>query len=89
MVAGLVIAARRDEAPIHIDVIGVGASPYDTLNGMGQQVLGINVSEKSVRKDKSGRLGFFNQRSQLWWEMREALDPANDKGVALPRTRSC
>lgn len=84
MVAGLVIAARRDEAPIHIDVIGVGASPYDTLNGMGQQVLGVNVSEKSVKKDKSGRLGFFNQRSQLWWEMREALDPANDKGVALP-----
>lgn len=84
MVAGLVIAARRDEAPIHIDVIGVGASPYDTLNGMHLQVMGVNVSEKSLKKDKSGRLGFFNQRSQLWWDMREALDPANDVGIALP-----
>jgi len=23
-------------------------------------------------------------RSQLWWKMREALDPANDTGIALP-----
>jgi hypothetical protein len=30
-VAGLSIAALRDLAPIHIDVIGVGASPYDFL----------------------------------------------------------
>jgi hypothetical protein len=84
MVAGLVIAARRDEAPIHIDVIGVGASPYDTLNSMQLQVLGVNVSEKALGTDKSGRLRFFNQRSELWWRMREALDPANDTGLALP-----
>jgi hypothetical protein len=32
-VAGLTIAAKRDDAPIHIDVIGVGASPYDFLAG--------------------------------------------------------
>ena len=84
MVAGLVIAARRDDAPVHIDVIGVGASPYDTLNAMQIQVAGINVSEKALGSDKSGRLRFFNQRSELWWRMREALDPANDMGVALP-----
>lgn len=84
MVAGLVIASRRDEAPIHIDVIGVGASPYDTLNGMQLQVLGVNVSEKDLGTDKSGRLKFLNQRSGLWWRMREALDPANDMGVCLP-----
>lgn len=84
MVAGLVIASRRDEAPIHIDVIGVGASPYDTLNGMRLQVMGVNVSEKALGTDKSGRLRFFNQRSELWWRMREALDPANDEGLALP-----
>jgi hypothetical protein len=83
-VAGLVIAHRRDESPIHIDVIGVGASPYDHLNGMQLHVLGINVSEKAVGTDMSGRLRFFNQRSELWWRMREALDPANDLGLALP-----
>lgn len=83
-VAGLVIGSMRDNAPIHIDVIGVGSSPYDFLNNLGQQVIGVNVAEKSFATDKSGRLGFFNQRSELWWKFREALDPANNTGIALP-----
>jgi len=83
-VAGLVIAAMRDRAPVHIDVIGVGASPYDFLRQAGQQVTGVNVAEKATESDKSGRLGFSNQRAQLWWKLREDLDPANDTGIALP-----
>jgi hypothetical protein len=84
VVAGLVIAALRDAAPIHIDVIGVGASPYDFLRAARQQVIGVNVAEKAMGTDKSGRLRFANQRSEHWWRMREALDPANNKGLALP-----
>ena len=83
-VAGLVVTAARDRAPIHIDVIGVGSSPYDFLNDMSQQVLGVNVAEAALGLDKSGRLRFKNQRSELWWRMREALDPANNTGIALP-----
>lgn len=83
-VAGLVIAEHRDHAPIHIDVIGVGASPYDVLVDTNQPVYGVNVSERANSMDKSGRLSFFNLRSQLWWQMREALDPAADNGIALP-----
>lgn len=83
-VAGQVIAARRDNAPIHIDVIGVGASPYDFLNEAGQQVMGVNVAEGARGVDKSGRLRFFNLRSELWWRMREALDPEANNGIALP-----
>ncbi|MFZ9511285.1 MAG: terminase [Burkholderiaceae bacterium] len=83
-VAGLVVAGRRNDAPVQVDVIGVGASPYDTLNGMGVQVMGVNVSEKTPGTDKSGRLTFVNLRSQLGWALREALDPANDTGIALP-----
>lgn len=83
-VAGLVIASHRDHAPIHLDVIGVGASPYDKLNEASQPVYGVNVSEKATATDKSGRLTFFNQRSQLWWQMRELLDPEADNGIALP-----
>lgn len=82
--AGLVVAAQRDKAPIQIDVIGVGSSPYDFLKDLGLQVLGINVAEKSFTKDKSGRLSFKNMRTELWWRMREALDPANNTGIALP-----
>lgn len=83
-VAGLVVSTLRDHAPVHLDVIGVGASPYDYLNDTAVQVMGVNVSEKSLAKDKSGRLSFFNLRSQLWWELREALDPDANNGIALP-----
>lgn len=83
-VAGLVIAALRDDAPIHIDVIGVGASPFDFLVNARQDVYGINVAESSHGRDNSGRLRFFNLRSELWWRMREALDPVANNGIALP-----
>lgn len=83
-VAGLTIAAARDHANIYIDVIGVGSAPYDFLNGAGQPIFGVNVAEAATGTDKSGRLLFRNLRSELWWRMREALDPANNTGIALP-----
>lgn len=86
-VAAFVIAANRSHGAIHIDVIGVGASPFDFLGAANQQVYGINVSERSIATDKSGRLSFSNQRSELWWKFRELLDPANDTGIALPPSR--
>ncbi len=83
-VAGLVVAARRDDSPVNIDVIGVGSSPYDFLHDLRVQVLGVNVSEASNAVSRSGRLGYFNQRSQLAWQFREMLDPQYNEGVALP-----
>ncbi len=83
-VAGLAIAAQRDRAVMHIDVIGVGSSPYDFLNEARQQVIGVNVAEAATGGDKSGRLRFKNQRSELYWRMREALDPQNNTGICLP-----
>lgn len=83
-VAGLVMAATRDRAPILIDVIGVGSSPYDVLTQAGQPATGVNVSESATSPDRTGRLKFFNLRSQLWWQLRELLDPTYDTGIALP-----
>jgi hypothetical protein len=83
-VSGLAIANVRNSAPIHIDVIGIGSSPYDFLRNARQQVIGVNVAEKATGTDRSGRLRFANLRSELWWRMREALDPANNTGIALP-----
>lgn len=83
-VMALVVSQQRDKAPIHIDVIGVGSSPYDFLRKAGFQVTGVNVAEKATETDRSGRLQFANLRSQLWWKMREALDPANNRAIALP-----
>lgn len=87
MVAGLAIAANRNHSPIHIDIIGVGSSPYDFLKEARQQVLGVNVSEKSGARDKSGRLGFFNQRSEHIWRLRELLDPEANNNIALPPSK--
>jgi hypothetical protein len=83
-VAGLVIGEVRDHSPIHLDVIGVGAAPYDILGNASQPVYGVNVAERPTSMDKSGRLSFLNLRAQLWWQMREALDPQADNGIALP-----
>jgi hypothetical protein len=86
-VAGLCLAAKRDDAVIHVDVIGVGSAPYDFLREAGQQVVGVNVAEAATGADKSGRLRFKNLRSELVWRMREALDPANNTGIALPPSK--
>ena len=83
-VAALVMASKRDQAPIHIDVIGVGSSPYDFLREMGHQTIGVNVAESARGMDKSGKIAFKNLRSELWWRMREALDPTNNTGICLP-----
>lgn len=84
-VAALVVSAARGGAPVHIDAIGVGASPFDFLkqNYRGP-VVGVNVATAAPGSDKSGTFTFANLRSYLWWRMREALDPANDTGIALP-----
>lgn len=83
-VVGAVVPVMRHGAFVHIDVIGVGASPYDILNEMRLPVIGVNVSNASHATDKSGKLHFSNLRAELWWRFRELLDPDEDTGVALP-----
>lgn len=87
-VSGLVVANLRDAAPIQVDVIGVGGSVYDHLRGLGLHVVGINGAEGTAGRDRSGRLEFQNRRSELWWRMQEALDPAHGSDLALPPDRA-
>ena len=81
--AALVLQHRRDLAPVHVDVIGVGGSVYDHLDENRIQTLPINVSKKSYRKTAQG-LGFRNLRAELVWSLREALDPLSKSLIALP-----
>lgn len=83
-VASAVINRRRDAAVVHIDIVGVGTSPYDFLTANHVQTVPINGAAKSLGHDKSGLLSFVNLRSELYWRMREALDPANPEPIALP-----
>jgi hypothetical protein len=83
-VAGRAVAIARDGAPIHIDVIGVGASPYDFLSQAKQHAIPVDVRKAATARDQSGALAFFNMRSQIGWAFREALDPSNNTGIEIP-----
>lgn len=83
--ASLVFAEIRDHAPVHIEIDGIGSSPYDFLVEMSIQAEPIVSGQpRPDGTDKSGRLGFLTMRSKFWWMMREALDPDNPNPIALP-----
>lgn len=83
-VAALAVAALRDGAPVHLDVIGVGASVYDHLKQNNIYVVPLNGASSSEAHDRSGKLTFLNRRAELWWRLREALDPSYDDAISLP-----
>jgi hypothetical protein len=88
-VAALVITALGgSNAPVNIDIIGVGGSAYDSLTAVhGMQVNPMVGSEKSEEHDRSGRLSFNNKRAEWYWRLREALDPDHGLNIALPPDR--
>jgi hypothetical protein len=74
----------KAEPAIFVDVIGIGASAYDSLEGSPWQVEAVNVGAGSKDSDRSGRLQFGNLRAEKWWKFREALDPDHGDGLSLP-----
>jgi hypothetical protein len=71
-----------------LDIIGgAGASILDHLVTNGMNVVKVDGRNKSHQREMSGSLGFFNKRSEMWWRMREALNPDNDERIALPPDR--
>jgi len=76
------------QAPYHVDVIGIGASAYDSLKVRnGVLAYPVNVGEGSDELDKTGKFGFTNLRSEIVWKFREALDPNGEHAIALPPDR--
>lgn len=69
---------------INIDVIGVGSSPYDILVSRGATVNGIQSAAGSDAFTRNGLMGFVNKRAEMWWAMREALDPDTGDQICLP-----
>lgn len=82
--AAQIIAVRRDRAPVHIDMVGWGASVFDFLTENDVQTVGINGAAKSHAATNDNSLRFCNLRAEIWWKMREALDPKNPDPIALP-----
>ncbi len=79
-----VLRVRRDAAPIHVDVVGVGSSVYDFLKDQGVQVIGISGAEKASDRDRTDSFKFRNERSAGYWRLREALDPHYGSTLKLP-----
>lgn len=84
LAAAQVIRFRTSDAPVHLDIVGIGTSPYDVLTKTHVQTIAINGAAASLGVDGSGLLKFFNLRAELHWRLREALDPANPHPIALP-----
>lgn len=82
--AGFIAPLVRDGAPICIDAIGIGTSALDFVRGLRLSVIAVVGSESSKGSDKTGSLRFRNKRAEMYWRLREALDPTSADPIALP-----
>ena len=82
--AGFIVPLIRDGAVVCIDSIGIGSSALDFIKGLGLHVHPVVGSEGSALMDKSGQMKFRNKRAEMYWLLREALDPTNPDPIALP-----
>lgn len=82
--AAFAIPYVRDGACICVDSIGIGSSALDFLVGLNLNVLAVNGSEASADITKAGNLRYRNRRAEMYWRLREALDPTNPDPIALP-----
>lgn len=71
-------------AAIGIDAIGVGLALASQLRQRNFNVVPLKTSRVSNKKDKTGIFTFLNVRSEMWWRLREALDPDNENAIGIP-----
>jgi hypothetical protein len=81
---GLVVgaAAKYGTQDIRVDEDGLGAGVVDQLSELNFENTGITVSRAARTPER-----FYNLRSELWWLLRESLDPnplTNPTPLALP-----
>ena len=84
-VAGRVVfmAKKHNPVTIFVDSIGIGAGVADALRKMLDcQIVDVNVAERASDLEE-----YMNQRSELWWRMREwfesrAVDMVDDDILA-------
>ena len=82
--AQLICKHYQPGSEINLNVLNVGSLVADLLADKMIDVDAINAASKSVATDKSGLYKYDNKRSELWFNLRELLDPDNDSAIALP-----
>jgi hypothetical protein len=84
LMAGMIFTTARDGAEIVLDAGGGYASgPHEQFKAMGVDVTLFLGSEGSAEVSKEG-LRFRNRRAEIWWRLKEALDPSGNAYIALP-----
>ncbi|WP_375460016.1 terminase [uncultured Enterovirga sp.] len=83
-VAAQVFFSAKDGCEIVLDVGGgYAAGVIEHFKGMELAVTSCNFAGEAIGKSRDG-LRFRNKRAELWWGLREALDPNGGDGLALP-----
>lgn len=84
LMAGMIFTTARDGAEIVLDAGGGYASgPHEQFKAMGVDVTLFLGAEGSTEVSKEG-LKFRNRRAEVWWKLKEALDPSGNSYIALP-----
>lgn len=87
-ISSLMMKDRRDDADLSVDLTGGwGSGPRSHLiNHHNTDCAGIVYSAASGARTYDGKFGFRNLRAEMWWKLREALDPegGQDEKIMLP-----
>ena len=74
----------REGAIIGVDTIGIGADAETALKNAGLPFEAMNGAERATGHTRDGNFTFQTRRSEMWWMVREALDPEYGYYIALP-----
>lgn len=85
-VVGMLMRTQRDGAMIVLDGGGGwgGATKERLKSEHNIDAVMFNPSAKSTSWTSDAFYKFRNQRAELWWKFREALDPDSGHSIALP-----
>ena len=83
-VVALTASHIRDGANIGVDAIGVGADAETSFRNASMPIQSIVGSEGSTATTRDGSFKMFNKRTEMWWDLREALDPHYGQNLAIP-----
>ncbi|NDL58628.1 hypothetical protein [Phytoactinopolyspora mesophila] len=78
------VSAVAPSATIVVDAIGIGGGVASRLRELGRDARAFVASRASHARDRSGAMGFSNQRAEMWWSAREALDPSHGSTIEMP-----
>jgi len=82
---GCIMEARRKSVPAVIDMGGgYGGAPRMMLEGLGVKVYQYKGIVSTDRVSSCGVYRFDRVRTESYWRLREALNPENKTGIALP-----